>query len=104
MSATTDGEQPERSWERKVEALFRQPYDLMFKTACKVLGNTADAEDVVQGLFLKFIQSELREEVLKNPKAYLRQSAVNPSLNSKRSPRSYCFTVSRATPTPRSQR
>ena len=53
-------------WEREVEELFREHYAFMYRAAHAVLGRPADAEDVVQNLFLKFVQHELRREVRKD--------------------------------------
>jgi DNA-directed RNA polymerase specialized sigma24 family protein len=41
-------------WEREVEDLFREHYNFMYRAAYAVLGRRADAEDVIQTLFLKF--------------------------------------------------
>ena len=81
MAIATVRKQNDALWEREVEDLFREHYAFMYRAAHALLGRTADAEDVVQNLFLKFVQNELRPEVRKNPRGYLCRAAVNESLN-----------------------
>jgi RNA polymerase sigma-70 factor (ECF subfamily) len=53
----------------------------MYRAAKAVIGRPADAEDVIQNLFLKFVQKEFGSEVRANPRGYLYRAAVNASLN-----------------------
>jgi RNA polymerase sigma-70 factor (ECF subfamily) len=50
-----------------------------------VTGHQHDAEDIVEILFLKFLQCKARPEIRTNPKGYLYRAAVNESLNMIRS-------------------
>ncbi len=51
---------------------------MVFRTAYRVTGNAADAEDVLQTVFLRLARREPRIE---NPESYLRRSAVNAALD-----------------------
>ena len=73
------------NWEGKLAELFRQHYALMYRTACAIIGNRADAEDVIQNLFLKFVQADSRLQITRNPQAYLHRAVVNASFNTFRS-------------------
>ena len=90
MSTGTDGQQPREAQarqragvtddgggERTNEELFVQNYEFMFATARKVLKQKADAEDVIQSLFLKLVDRELPPDIWKDPKGYLYRVVVN---------------------------
>src|SRR6476660_6251854 len=62
------------------EDLFQEHYVLVYRTAYGVTGRVEDAEDVVQTVFLRLLQSEKPRELLKNPKGYFYRAAVNQSL------------------------
>ena len=85
MPAGTDGGQTGGSWERDMEQFFREHHGFVYRTAHGILGRPEDAEDVVQNLFLKFLQHEPSPGVRKDPSAYLYRAAVNESLNVLRS-------------------
>src|SRR6266581_396040 len=63
--------------ERKTEELFVEQYDFMFATARKALKQKADAEDVIQALYFKLLESELPPDIWKDPKGYLYRTVVN---------------------------
>ena len=65
------------------EALFLEHYDFVHRTAYRVTGNFADAEDVIQTLFLRLCRRELPAELRTNPRGYLYRAAVNASLDVK---------------------
>jgi len=67
--------------ERELEDIFREHHDMVFRTAYGVLGNTLDAEDVVQAIFLRMLDRGISPDVTRNPAGYLYKSAVNESLN-----------------------
>lgn len=55
---------------------------MLYCTAYGMLGSTADAEDVLQTLFLRLLRRrELMPDIQENPKGYLYRAAVNLSLN-----------------------
>src|SRR5262245_45578106 len=62
------------------EALFREHYVLVYRTAYGVTGRVEDAEDVVQSGFLRLLKRDTSRDYLKNPKGYLYRAAVNLSL------------------------
>jgi RNA polymerase sigma factor (sigma-70 family) len=67
--------------EREVAQLFREHYQMLYRTAYSVLDNPADAEDVPQTIFLRLLRSGLPPDLQRNPKGYLYRAAVNLSLN-----------------------
>jgi RNA polymerase sigma-70 factor (ECF subfamily) len=65
---------------QEIERLFLENYDALYAAAHRVVGNAEDAEDVVQNLFLKLLQSNQSgrpPEIGANPKGYLYRAAVN---------------------------
>jgi DNA-directed RNA polymerase specialized sigma24 family protein len=54
------------------EALFRYHYEFVHRTAYRVTGNFADAEDVIQTLLLRLSRRELSSEIAANPRGYPR--------------------------------
>jgi RNA polymerase sigma-70 factor (ECF subfamily) len=66
------------------EALFLEHHELVYRTAYSVTGNRADAEDVLQTIFLRLLRG-LPPDFDRNPKGYLYRAAVNLSLNILRS-------------------
>ena len=67
------------------EALFRQHYLLVYRTACVITGNREDAEDVLQTIFLRLIRRSTPPDINKNPKGYFYKAAVHLSLDTIRS-------------------
>ena len=67
--------------ENKLESLFRQHYDQIFRTAYRVTGHANDAEDVLQTVFLRLARRKNDLELAPNPKAYLLRAAINASLD-----------------------
>ncbi len=64
-----------------LERAFDAHHAMVFRTAYRVTGNAADAEDVLQTVFLRLAGRDLSAEVIENPEGYLRRAAVNASLN-----------------------
>jgi RNA polymerase sigma-70 factor (ECF subfamily) len=71
--------------ESKLEGLFRQHYDQIFRTAYRVTGNPNDAEDVLQTVFLRLARRKHDLELAPNPQAYLLRAAINAALDIVRS-------------------
>ena len=69
----------------RLEELFREHSRFIYRTAYRVTGNSEDAEDVLQNLFVRLMRQDAPDEFEKNPKAYLYRAAVNLSLNVVRS-------------------
>jgi RNA polymerase sigma-70 factor (ECF subfamily) len=81
MVSSVSGEFPVQEFEE----IFREHYQLVYRTAYSVTGNRYDAEDVLQTVFLRLVQREASPDLGKSPKAYLYRAAVNQSLNTVRS-------------------
>jgi RNA polymerase sigma-70 factor (ECF subfamily) len=58
----------------------------VFRTAYRITGNAADAEDVLQTIFLRLLRRPERD-LIENEDSYLRRAAVNASLDLIRSRR-----------------
>jgi RNA polymerase sigma-70 factor (ECF subfamily) len=84
------------------ERVFRAHHILVFRTAYRITGNAADAEDVLQTVFLRLLRREaeanaqedtvlpgevLQNEGLQNEESYLRRAAINAALDVLRSRR-----------------
>lgn len=65
----------------ELEALFREHYDRVFRTAYRITGSTADAEDVLQTVFLRLARRETLPEFSPNAAAYLTRAAINAALD-----------------------
>ena len=63
-----------------LEALFQQQHDRVFRAAYRVTGSAADAEDVLQTVFLRLARGS--EPVTpENPDGYFARAAINASLD-----------------------
>lgn len=60
--------------------LFDEHHGMVFRTAYRITGNAADAEDVLQTIFLRLIR-RTPADVLDSEESYLRRAAVNASLD-----------------------
>ena len=74
----------------ELEQLFREHSQMLYRTAYTMLGNAADAEDVLQTVFLRLLRHE--PDFDRNPKGYLYRVAINLSLNVIRSRKRLEFT------------
>jgi len=63
------------------ERVFRAYHGLVFRTAYRITGNAADAEDVSQTVFLRLFRREDHANVLENEESYLRRAAINAALD-----------------------
>ena len=54
---------------------------MVFRTAYRITGNAADAEDVLQTVFLRLLRREAGARSLENEESYLRRAAINASLD-----------------------
>ena len=71
--------------ESEVETLFRNHHDRVFRTAHRITGSPADAEDVLQTVFLRLVKGHEEYDLSENPAAYLSRAAINASLDLMRS-------------------
>jgi len=79
----------ERRGARELEDLFREHYELVYRTAYSIVNNTADAEDVLQTVFLRLVRRDVPPDFRKNVKGYFYRAAVNLSLDTIKSKRRY---------------
>jgi len=69
----------------ELETLFRNHHARVFRTAQRVTGSAADAEDVLQTVFLRLVKGQESYDLSQNPEAYLSRAAINASLDLLRS-------------------
>ena len=62
-------------------ALYERHYEAVFRAALRVTGNPADAEDVLQTVFLRVMARGGDVEELAQPAAYFRRAAVNAAVD-----------------------
>ena len=65
--------------------LFQEHQGRIFRAAFRILGNTTDAEDVMQQVFLRIIRQEVPPDQVGNLDAYLYRTAINAALDLARS-------------------
>jgi RNA polymerase sigma-70 factor, ECF subfamily len=61
--------------------LYEQYWEAVYGTALRVTGNPADAEDVMQTVFLRVLHQGNRLDPALAPERYLRRAATNASLD-----------------------
>ncbi len=66
---------------RELDEMFREHHVMVFRTAYRITGNAADAEDVLQTVFLRIARRNDASEVIERPENYLRRSAVHAALD-----------------------
>lgn len=62
-------------------ALYEQHYEAVFRAALRVTGNPADAEDVLQTVFVRALARSGDAEDVALPAAYFRRAAVNAAVD-----------------------
>jgi RNA polymerase sigma-70 factor, ECF subfamily len=65
----------------KLETLFRAHHERVFRTAHRITGSPADAEDVLQTVFLRLVRAPENLDLSEHPEAYLSRAAINASLD-----------------------
>jgi RNA polymerase sigma-70 factor (ECF subfamily) len=63
---------------KPLDQMYEAHHGMVFRTAYRITGNAADAEDVLQTVFLRMVRGNPEVE---NPESYLRRSAVNAALD-----------------------
>ena len=61
--------------------LYEQHYETVFRTALRVTGRPADAEDVLQTVFVRLLTRNEHDEAARRPAAYFRRAAVNAAVD-----------------------
>ena len=61
--------------------IFEAHHGMIFRTAYRITGNAADAEDVLQTIFLRLLRQPAGAVILTQEESYLRRAAVNASLD-----------------------
>jgi len=62
-------------------ALYARHYEAVFRAALRVTGSPADAEDVLQTVFLRVLSRSEHHEAARRPAAYFRRAAVNAAVD-----------------------
>jgi len=63
------------------DELYETYSETVYRTALRVTGNAADAEDVLQNVFLRVFNNRIVIDGEKAPVAYLRRAATNTSID-----------------------
>jgi RNA polymerase sigma factor (sigma-70 family) len=61
--------------------LYERHYEAVFRTALRVTGRPADAEDVLQTVFVRLLSGTEHDEAARRPAAYFRRAAVNAAID-----------------------
>ena len=61
--------------------LYERHYEAVFRAALRVTGRPADAEDVLQTVFVRLLSGTEHDEVARRPAAYFRRAAVNAAVD-----------------------
>ncbi len=80
MKAIVMGDPP-RQLSRQLERIFDRHYELIYRTAYSLTGSAADADDIVQTIFVRLLNRELPPDLSTAPERYLYRAAFNLSLN-----------------------
>src|SRR5215510_12434507 len=67
--------------EQELELLFREHYQMLYRTAYGMLKNHSDAEDVPQTIFVRLLRGQPPADFQRNARRYLYKAAVNVSLD-----------------------
>ena len=71
--------------QQELDSIFDAHHGLVFRTAYRITGNAADAEDVLQTVFLRLLRRGSVD--MASPESYLRRAAINVALDLVRSGR-----------------
>lgn len=64
-----------------LEAIFREHHGSVFRAAYRITGNAADAEDVLQTVFMRLLRREDQPDLSNSAGSYLHRAAVNAALD-----------------------
>ncbi len=85
LRLVTEPTEPRNGPQTELETLFRAHHTRVFRSAHRITGNPADAEDVLQTVFLRLIKGKEDYDLSENAEAYLSRAAINASLDLMRS-------------------
>ncbi len=69
----------------QIEQVFHDYHAMVFRAAYRITGNSSDAEDVLQTVFLRLVRRDPGAEAVENVASYLHRAAVNSALDLMRS-------------------
>lgn len=87
LVATTKHEDPVPIIPNVLDDIYRDHHVMVFRTAYRITGNAADAEDVLQTVFLRMVRRD-QADAIERPENYLRRAAVHAALDLVRAKRS----------------
>lgn len=61
--------------------LYAEHYEAVFRAALRVTGNSSDAEDALQTVFLRVLARGEQEQAARHPSAYFKRAAVNAAVD-----------------------
>lgn len=64
-----------------LEAIFREHHGSIFRAAYRITGNAADAEDVLQTVFMRLLRRDEQPDLSNSAGSYLHRAAVNAALD-----------------------
>ncbi|HEX9668572.1 MAG TPA: sigma-70 family RNA polymerase sigma factor [Thermoanaerobaculia bacterium] len=70
-----------------LEALFQEHHGAVYRAAYRITGDPADAEDVLQTIFVRLLRREDELDLSESASSYLHRAAVNAALDLLRSRR-----------------
>src|SRR5579864_3416474 len=77
---------------KPLDQMYEAHHGMVFRTAYRITGNAADAEDVLQTVFLRMVRRNDRPDdspdAIEHPENYLRRAAVHAALDLVRAKRS----------------
>lgn len=81
LSLATHAEQIIMTPPEGVRALYERHSETVYRTALRVTGNPADAEDILQTVFMRVLHQENPLDPETTPASYFRRAATNASLD-----------------------
>jgi len=84
MTAVSLAVGAERSFVMRIpgfQDLYQRHSAAVYRTALRVTGNAADAEDVLQNVFLRILDRQLTVDPNWSPESYLRRAATNAAID-----------------------
>ncbi len=85
MAATAAMEQIQQISSEEMEKIFREHHGLVFRAAYRITGDSSDAEDVMQTVFLRLWRRDPESLAVEKLSSYLHRAALNAALDLVRS-------------------